>query len=350
MGMEGSFHRLMMRGGSRSLADALAASEDAGLFLDFTDMSAVVKGSPAFRGNPNDLLTYSSPSTKYILDSSGLYVPGTTLRTSYDASGNALGLLVEEARTNLFLNSRAAATQTITVTNAAAYTVSFLGTGSITFSGANSSTLNGTGATNRVTTTFTTASTSLTCTVSGSIDYVQVERGFFATSPIVTGPAATSTRAADNISIATSAFPYSATGVTLYTSASMIGFSATVGSNASASLNDETVNNFIRIRLYNGVTDAAFQVTTGAVTQANINVGAVSAGTVYKLAGASAANDAAAVRDGGALATDGTVTMPTCTTLQVGRDSVGAHLNGHIKQLMYLPRRMSNAELQTVTT
>lgn len=60
----------------------------------------------AFSGNPNDLLTYTSPSTKWILNASGVYVSGTTLRTSYNASGVALGLLVEEARTNLLLRSQ----------------------------------------------------------------------------------------------------------------------------------------------------------------------------------------------------------------------------------------------------
>lgn len=85
-------------------AAQLLEGETDGVAFDFTDMSAAVydTSTPAnnFIGNPNDLLTYSSPSTKYIRNSAGIYVPGTTLRTEYDASGNPLGILVEEARTN----------------------------------------------------------------------------------------------------------------------------------------------------------------------------------------------------------------------------------------------------------
>lgn len=101
---------MMRRGyGAGSRAAALLAAESNGLAIDFTDLSMVVKdtGTPAnnFSGDPNAKLTYAAPSTKYIRNASGVYVPGTTLRCEYDASGNPLGVLVEPQSTNLALVS-----------------------------------------------------------------------------------------------------------------------------------------------------------------------------------------------------------------------------------------------------
>jgi hypothetical protein len=72
-------------------------------------MSMVVRdtGTPAnnFSGDPNTKLTYTSPSTKWIENSSGILVSGTTLRTAF-LSSVAQGLLVEEARVNLAIWGR----------------------------------------------------------------------------------------------------------------------------------------------------------------------------------------------------------------------------------------------------
>ena len=66
-------------------ATRLLGAEADGVALDFTDLSVTVRdtATPAnnFAGNVNSWLTYTSPSTKWILNSSGVYVSGTTLRT-----------------------------------------------------------------------------------------------------------------------------------------------------------------------------------------------------------------------------------------------------------------------------
>lgn len=100
-------------------------------------------------------------------------------------------LRIEEARTNIFLNSGAPATQSVAVT-AQAYTLSLYGTGSITLSGAYTGTLAGPGAwpSNSATLTFTPTAGTLTLTVSGSIQYPQLEAGVFASSYISTGASA----------------------------------------------------------------------------------------------------------------------------------------------------------------
>ena len=69
--------------------------------------SAIVTGhGSGFDGDPNDLLIYVG-GTKWILTASGLIAAGTTLRTEFDADGNALGLLIEPARTNRITHSDA---------------------------------------------------------------------------------------------------------------------------------------------------------------------------------------------------------------------------------------------------
>jgi hypothetical protein len=99
------------------------------------------------------------------------------------------GLLIEEQRTNINLNSATGTTQTISVTSGQSYTISFYGTGSIVMAGAYTGTLTGTGAfPTRKTLTFTAATSSLVISsVTGTVQYVQVELGAFATSYIPTG-------------------------------------------------------------------------------------------------------------------------------------------------------------------
>lgn len=77
---------------------------------------------------------------------------------------------------NLFLNSESPSTQSITVVSGADYTIRFTGTGSITYSGAAAGTLNGTGVNDVVSVEVTASTTTLTCTVSGTIDKVAVYR------------------------------------------------------------------------------------------------------------------------------------------------------------------------------
>ena len=88
-----------------------------------------------FFGNANNKLTYTSPSTKYVRDSSGTYSAGTTLRCDHSA-GVPLGILVEGARTNSLRNNTmqgASAPSTFptnwTANNSAGLTWSVVGTG-----------------------------------------------------------------------------------------------------------------------------------------------------------------------------------------------------------------------------
>ena len=92
-------------------------------------------------------------------------------------SGGCGDFTLEPERKFLFLNSATGVTQNITVVSGRDYAVSFSGTGSITFSVGATGTLTGSGATalDRVSSIVTTTGTSVTCTVSGTVQYVNIE-------------------------------------------------------------------------------------------------------------------------------------------------------------------------------
>jgi hypothetical protein len=157
----------------------------------------------SFMGAPLDpRITFTRASTATYTDASGVTQTAAINqpRWDYDPVTHAMrGLLIEEARTNLLLNSATLGTQGVVVT-AQAYTLSFYGTGTMTKSGAATGALVGTGATQRVSQTFTPTAGTVTCTVTGSVTNAQIEAGAFPTSYIPTTSAAV-LRAQDNCAI-----------------------------------------------------------------------------------------------------------------------------------------------------
>ncbi len=151
--------------------------------------------------------TFARASSATHMDAAGIIQTSAAdeLRHDFDpATGEYKGWLIEEQRTNFFLNSFAdgtnLSTQGVTVTEQE-YTVSFYGAGSITFSGAYSGTLSGAGDfPERVDLTFTPSVGTVTCSVSGEVKYANFEAGSFPTSYIPTTTAA-ATRAADVLNV-----------------------------------------------------------------------------------------------------------------------------------------------------
>jgi hypothetical protein len=171
----------------------------------------------------------------------------------------------------------------------------------------------------------------------------QVEAGSFATSYIPT-LASTVTRSADVASVNTLSPFFNATEGTMFAQFD----SAASGTNTIAAFDDNTANENYRLR--NVGTDPKFTVTDGGVDQCDINGGTIAANTVYNFAAAYKANDFAACIAGGTVQTDTSGTLPTVDRLRIGTSQAGNYLNGHVRRFAYYPRRLTNAEIQALTS
>ena len=297
-----------------------------------------------------NLITYTRAGDATFFDANGTIQTAGANVARFDhnpATGESLGLLIEEARTNLLLNSETLATQSVTVT-AAAHTLSFYGTGTVTLSGTHSATVVGTGAfPTRTTLTFTPTSGSLTVTVSGTVQYAQVELGAFATSWISTA-GATVTRNADVATITGANFSrwYSQSAGTVF--AEFATASATEG-RGLFSFDDTTTSERLQGR-FNAARNAQLLLVDNAVVQANF-----STANSFELAAAAKAaysfqlNNMGVSLLGGTVATSTAATMPTPTRLAIGANVGAFAANCPIRRLTYFDRRLPNATLQAIT-
>jgi hypothetical protein len=411
---------------SDAILDTLQVETD-GLVIDgLLNRTLVRTATVDSASTPNALLTYTAPSAKYVTNSSGLLVSASTIRTDHTAAGVALGILVEEARTNVVLQSEDASTSwsnangglTITtnqavapdgattmdkltvlnnaneksifqnvgasVTNAqsayakaAGYNYLFfrssdavngytnvifnLSNGTVASTGAGWSSATMTDAGGGIyrcsaVKTFNAAPVVVGCSVDGAsitaagngtdgiyVWGMQLEAGAFPTSYIKT--TGTVTRAADQISLATSAFPWSATAGYMLFYGNTKSASATVSWSVSDGTNNERFQS-------NFQADSHLVAVDGGVPQAIIDAGTVSSNTDTKIAGSWAVNDFAASINGGAAVTYGAATLPTVTSLYLGLlpTDVTSNFDGHVKYLKYVPRRVTNANLATEST
>ena len=120
-----------------------------------------------------------------------------------------------------------------------------------------------------------------------------------------------------------------------------------------------SINNQDRINAYTRASDGT--VGVGYVTANVSQAGAIlSAGSTVPTAPAKIAfalrdNDLAGVQDGGVVQTNSSGTLKggnPRTLLAIGYTASFSSdlLNGHIKSIQYYPRRLSNAQLQELTT
>ena len=307
------------------------------LALDFTTASL----------DPRITFTRSG-NTATVINSSGVIVGINADLPRFDYNPTTLacrGLLIEEARTNLLLNSlidgTSLATQTVTVT-AAAHTLSFYGSGQIVLSGTHSATVTGTGAyPSRQTYTFTPTAGSLTLTVTGTVQFANLELGAFATSFIPTD-GTTKTRNADIASM-------TGTNFSSWFNASEGTFvcwsdNASTGYRTAFIADDGTSNNkmFVQTNITaNGQQWASRAAATWVVTLSNqgwTNNGKTAA--CYKL------NDYYYSTNGAASTGDTSAAVPTVNRLVLGAEAAANYLNGHVQKFMYFPQRLTNAEIR----
>lgn len=293
-----------------------------------------------------------SGNTATFTNSSGVIVSASADTPRFDYDPVALtckGLLTEATRTNLLLNSLLDGTnlntQTVTVT-AAAHTLSFYGTGQVVLSGAHSATVVGLGAyPTRTTLTFTPTAGSLTLTVTGTVQFANLELGGFATSFIPTD-GTTKTRNADVVSVTGTNFSswYNATegallcqGFLGYGRINNPWFVTLAGANADV----DAMGVF-------WATSLTGNITASSTTTFNSSAGAaVSALQSFKAALAYKANNSAFGANGSVSSTDTTVTVATATRLLISQPTrFQPNPNCWISKIMYWPQRLTNAELQ----
>ena len=348
------------------------------------------------------LITFTRASSATYVDSAGVIRTATTDEARFDhnpVTGESLGLLVEEQRTNLLLHNRTLTNaawvatnitavkdqtgadgvssgassitatagngtilQTITSASAAratsAYVRRITGTGTIEMTQDNGSTWTAVTVTNAWT-RVTIPSATVTNPVAGfrivtsgdaiAVDYVQCENGAFSTSAIET-TTATVTRSADVVSISGSNFSswYRQDEGTVF-SAFSIPTSVTAAGARVYNISNSDGSNLRWLRLQGG-TNRLYEVTDSSLQQAVFSAGTFSAGVVYRGAIGLRANDFGFSDNGSAPTIDTSGTLNTADRMGIGIDaSGGAPLNGHLRRLCFWPRRLGNEVLQSIT-
>ncbi len=178
----------------------------------------------------------------------------------------------------------------------------------------------------------------------------QLEQGAFATSVIPTTTTAL-TRAQDRAVVNTISPWYNSVAGTIYAE-----FSLTLPASGGNQFFTQTSDNSYNNRIVNNISSTAFPNTStvsgGTSDGFASTAGAVTANTTVKVAAAYASNDLAISLNGGTVATDNTVTIPSgLTRFDLGSDHLGFNnvKAGYLRRITYYPTRLSNAQLQAIT-
>lgn len=180
------------------------------------------------------------------------------------------------------------------------------------------------------------------------IGLTQLEQGAFATSVISTTTAA-ATRSADVASVNTLSPWYNASAGTLFVEFSR---PSPAAQSFVSEISNNTFDEFIGIYT-DTVPNLIAQIRDGGGSQANFTLvsGSGTANLTYKQAVAFALNDFAACSNGGAVGADTSGTLPSPSRLNIGNFNGSSQFtNGYLRRITYYPRRLSNAELQGITT
>jgi hypothetical protein len=294
--------------------------------------------------------TARSANTATRFNSSGLIEIINANLPRYNFNPSTLlcqGQLIEEARTNLFLNSLIdgtnLATQSVTL-SAVAYTLSFYGSGSVDITGGHTATVSGVGDfPNRKTYTFTPTAGSSTFTVTGDVKFAQLEAGAFATSFIPT--AATSVlRNADVVSMTGTNFSnwYNASEGS-FAVLSLMTNAAGTSTPTAIMVRDSTSAN--RIQLRHQSTNYNFLVQNASVPQASFSTPYVlnsqeNAVLSYKT------NSFISALNGQIVGTDFTGTVPSVDRMDIGSFGGANYINGHIAKILYWPMQLTSNEVR----
>ena len=179
----------------------------------------------------------------------------------------------------------------------------------------------------------------------------QLEAGAFPTSYIAT-VAATATRIADTATMTGTNFSswYNQSEGTLFTEFAWVGLRSVAGQRILVVDNGTTTNYWGMV----GTSTNAMQnpVVVNGVTEAANGTPATtySVNTYYKQTVAIAVNNTVAAINGAAGTTDTVALVPTVNTLRLCASSAGVGENIRIRRIAYYPLRLTNAQLQALTT
>jgi hypothetical protein len=318
------------------------------LDLRFADSKSLVDSRTG-----QSLITFTRASSATYIDSAGTLQTAAVDVPRFDhnpTTGESLGLLAEEQRTNLLLNTATLSTQSVTVT-AVAHTLSFYGSGTVTLSGASTAgPAVGSGAfPARTTLTFTPSAGTLTLTVTGSVTSAQLEAGAFPTSYIPTTTAA-ATRSVDVASVTGTNFSswYRQDEGTVF--ADVVSAPNNTIAQLAADISDALGNERIFTRR-TGAGSLAVAVIDGGVTQADVGAGPViSGGARYATAVSYRLNSINLATNGQIGTEDTTATIPTPDRMFIGQNFASTQqTGGTIRRLTYWPQRLPNSTLQAIT-
>lgn len=179
----------------------------------------------------------------------------------------------------------------------------------------------------------------------------QMELGAFATSVIPTSTVAV-TRNADAASVNTLSPWYNASAGTVYAEFNVSPATVTSSARCLVDINDGTTNNRYSLRGMAASTAAdQFTVRSGGATQFQNSSANLTTTAIKKLAAAYAVNDFAVTSNGSVPVTAATGSLVSgVTVMNIGTVLGGEWLNGWLRRITYYPRRLTNAELQTLTT
>ena len=176
----------------------------------------------------------------------------------------------------------------------------------------------------------------------------QLEQGAFATSVIPTTTTAL-TRSADVASVNTLSPWYNSVEGTLYgefaVPPNLANFPNTIGAFSDGTTSNQIASYAVTSGLYT-------TIRTGGVSQGDPGVvGSPVVGTNAKYAIAVQTNNCIAAWNGAIGVVDASVTLPTVDRFRLGVNGAGnGIINGHIRRIVYYPRRLANADLQAITT
>ena len=179
----------------------------------------------------------------------------------------------------------------------------------------------------------------------------QLEAGAFSTSFIET-TGSTTTRSADVASIPVADFGYNQSEGTVVVEAKT--FSNAEANHGDFALTDSGTSPDLSSGSRTGSSVAGSYSTwykTAGTTQANlVRTSAVEDNVFYKAGFCYKANDFAQSVDGGSILSDSSGTVPSRNSVVLIGDNYYGKLNGHIKSIKYYPRRLTNAQLQDLTS